>query len=40
MASARPYSRSIAMKVANAVAEVLKREGIEFLIGYPVNPII
>jgi thiamine pyrophosphate-dependent acetolactate synthase large subunit-like protein len=28
------------MKVANAVAEVLKREGIEFLIGYPVNPII
>src|SRR5713101_685496 len=28
------------MKVANAVAEILKREGIEFLIGYPVNPII
>lgn len=28
------------MKVANAVAEVLKREGIDFLIGYPVNPII
>jgi thiamine pyrophosphate-dependent acetolactate synthase large subunit-like protein len=28
------------MKVANIVAEVLKREGIEFLIGYPVNPII
>ncbi len=28
------------MKGAAAVAEVLKREGIEFLIGYPVNPII
>ena len=28
------------MKVAAAVAEILKREGTEFLIGYPVNPII
>ncbi len=28
------------MKVVNAIAEILKREGIEFLIGYPVNPII
>src|SRR5512133_1199794 len=28
------------MKFANAVAALLKREGIEFLIGYPVNPII
>ncbi len=28
------------MKVATAVAEILKREGVEFLIGYPVNPII
>jgi acetolactate synthase-1/2/3 large subunit len=28
------------MKAAAAVAGVLKREGIEFLIGYPVNPII
>jgi acetolactate synthase-1/2/3 large subunit len=28
------------MKVAQAVAEILKREGVEFLIGYPVNPII
>jgi acetolactate synthase I/II/III large subunit len=28
------------MKVAAAIAEILKREGIEFLIGYPVNPII
>jgi len=28
------------MKVAAAIAECLKREGIEFLIGYPVNPII
>src|SRR5438309_12105220 len=32
--------RRISMKVANAVAEILKREGIEFLIGHPVNPII
>src|SRR6202022_3040303 len=32
--------RRVPMKVANAVAEILKREGIEFLIGYPVNPII
>ena len=28
------------MKVANAIAEILKREGVEFVIGYPVNPII
>jgi acetolactate synthase-1/2/3 large subunit len=28
------------MKAAAAVAEILKREGLEFLIGYPVNPII
>lgn len=28
------------MNGATAVAEILKREGIEFLIGYPVNPII
>ncbi len=28
------------MKVANAIAEVLKREGVEFIVGYPVNPII
>ncbi len=28
------------MQVADAVAEILKREGVEFLIGYPVNPII
>ncbi len=28
------------MNVANAVAEILKREGVAFLIGYPVNPII
>ena len=27
------------MKTANAVAEMLKREGVEFVIGYPVNPI-
>src|SRR5437016_1426949 len=28
------------MKVANAVAEIWKKEGVEFLIGYPVNQII
>jgi thiamine pyrophosphate-dependent acetolactate synthase large subunit-like protein len=28
------------MKVAAAVAQMLKQEGVEFLIGYPVNPII
>ena len=28
------------MQVAAAVAEILKREGVSFLIGYPVNPII
>jgi len=28
------------MKGVAAVAEILKREGVEFLIGYPVNPII
>ena len=28
------------MKVAAAIAEILKREGVDFLIGYPVNPII
>jgi glyoxylate carboligase len=28
------------MKAVTAVAEILKREGTTFLIGYPVNPII
>lgn len=28
------------MKVASAIAEILKREGVKFIIGYPVNPII
>src|SRR5438094_3165727 len=28
------------MKVANAVAQILKKEGVDFLIGYPVNQII
>ncbi|HTX53918.1 MAG TPA: thiamine pyrophosphate-requiring protein [Candidatus Baltobacteraceae bacterium] len=28
------------MKVANAIAEILKREGVNCLIGYPVNPVI
>src|SRR5437588_10071072 len=28
------------MNVAAVIAEILKREGVTFLIGYPVNPII
>src|SRR5438309_11891060 len=28
------------MKASAAIAEILKREGVSFLIGYPVNPII
>ena len=28
------------MKVAQAIAEILKREGVEFIVSYPVNPII
>ena len=28
------------MKVANAIAEILKREGVETIVAYPVNPII
>jgi acetolactate synthase-1/2/3 large subunit len=28
------------MNVARAIAEILQREGVTFLIGYPVNPII
>src|SRR6266568_54639 len=33
-------SSLVSMKAAAAVAEILKREGVEFLIGYPVNSII
>src|SRR5437763_11310431 len=32
--------RGTAMNVAAVIAEILKREGVTFLIGYPVNPII
>ena len=28
------------MQVADAIAEILKQEGVEFIVGYPVNPII
>lgn len=28
------------MKVVDAIAQILKEEGVEFIIGYPVNPII
>src|SRR5437879_11108719 len=33
-------SSLVSMRAAAAIAEILKREGVEFLIGYPVNPII
>src|SRR5919197_2882368 len=29
-----------AVKVSAAIADILKKEGVSFLIGYPVNPII
>src|SRR4249920_2533605 len=32
--------RRTSMKGAAAVAEILKREGVQFLIGYPVNTVI
>src|SRR5262245_45805908 len=40
--SARAHSerRETPMKAAAAIAEILKREGVDFLIGYPVNTII
>ncbi len=28
------------MNVARAVVEILRREGVEFIVGYPVNPIL
>lgn len=28
------------MRVPDAIAEILKREGVEFLVAYPVNPVI
>ena len=28
------------MQVGHAIAEILKREGVKFIISYPVNPII
>jgi thiamine pyrophosphate-dependent acetolactate synthase large subunit-like protein len=36
----RSKEESPAVKAANAVAKILKKEGVEFLIGYPVNQII
>ena len=34
------WGKLYGMKTAAVVAEILKREGVSFLIGYPVNPII
>ena len=28
------------MQVAQAIAAILKQEGVKFIVGYPVNPII
>ena len=28
------------MQVAEAIAAILKQEGVKFIVGYPVNPII
>src|SRR5690349_21790237 len=39
-AQAISIPRERLMKVTQAIARVLKTEGVEFLIGYPVNPII
>src|SRR6185503_16086679 len=39
-AEATPVPRRVSMKGAAAVAEILKREGVQFLIGYPVNTVI
>src|SRR5882672_3097971 len=36
----RTGTRRRRMKAAAVLAEILKREGVKFLIGYPVNPII
>src|SRR6059036_3399928 len=36
----RTGKRRQRMKAAAVVADILKREGVKFLIGYPVNPII
>src|SRR3989475_4344855 len=35
-----PARRRRAVKAAAVVADILKREGVQFLIGYPVNPVI
>src|SRR6266498_4727942 len=37
---ARNNLRGEHMKVASVVAEILKREGVQFLIGYPVNQVL
>src|SRR5690349_8080608 len=40
LAAPIPLARRISVKAASVVANILKREGVEFLIGYPVNQII
>src|SRR6201987_5364681 len=36
----RSLGRKTAMKLGTAIAEIMKREGIEILCGYPVNHLI
>src|SRR5207245_9596430 len=38
--SAEPVTRGDTMKVVDAIAEILKRERVEFLSAYPTTPII
>src|SRR5205807_1881029 len=40
LATSEPCEMGSAMRVDQAIAEILRREGVEFLIGYPVNPVI
>src|SRR2546425_127885 len=40
MSAARQTKESDPMKVGAAIAEIMKREGVEILLGYPVNHLI
>ena len=39
-ASAYQSIEGVSMQVAQAIAAILKQEGVKFIVGYPVNPII
>ena len=40
MPDGRGPAKESTLKAAAVIADILKREGVQFLIGYPVNPII